>query len=439
MTASAASTESPRPPPASADVVVVGAGPAGFAVAAACAASSLVTVVVDPDPTRPWPQTFGAWADELPGDVDAPLLARSWNDVRVETQNRSLALGRRYVLLDNAALSAGLRRALEDAGGLVVAGRVRGFRVDSEPVRGAPRETQRFSLRLDVDRTLHARAVIDASGHRPALVMSPVGPPPALQTAHGVIGRFARPPAAPGATTFMDLTPPPGTDDGPFAGVPSFLYAMDLGGDRWLVEETCLAARPAMPISVLSNRLDARLAARGAPPATVEATERVAFPMGAPLPFLDQPVIGFGAAAGMVHPATGFSVARSLRMAPRVAEAVTGAVRAGLPALDVARAGWSAVWTADALRQRALHNVGLAALLSLDAVQLQAFFEAFFRLPRHEWTSYMSGSPSAGALAKTMLRVFLSSPGSVRLALARAVAAHPGRLASVMREPPATS
>lgn len=45
--------------------------------------------------------------------------------------------------------------------------------------------------------------------------------------------------------------------------VPSFLYAMHLGGNRVFLEETCLVAKPPLPFAVLKRRLDRRLAALG--------------------------------------------------------------------------------------------------------------------------------------------------------------------------------
>jgi lycopene epsilon-cyclase len=45
--------------------------------------------------------------------------------------------------------------------------------------------------------------------------------------------------------------------------VPSFLYAMPLGGKRVFLEETCLVAKPALPFSVLKRRLERRMRAVG--------------------------------------------------------------------------------------------------------------------------------------------------------------------------------
>ena len=45
--------------------------------------------------------------------------------------------------------------------------------------------------------------------------------------------------------------------------VPSFLYAMPVGGNRVFLEETCLVAKPALPFATLKRRLERRLQAMG--------------------------------------------------------------------------------------------------------------------------------------------------------------------------------
>ena len=45
--------------------------------------------------------------------------------------------------------------------------------------------------------------------------------------------------------------------------VPSFLYAMPLGGERVFLEETCVVARPALPFNTLKRRLERRCKALG--------------------------------------------------------------------------------------------------------------------------------------------------------------------------------
>ena len=164
-------------------------------------------------------------------------------------------------------------------------------------------------LGLQDGSALGARMLIDASGATSRLVKGG-GPPAAFQSAFGLVARFDEPPIPPGTCTLMDWSPSPADDDE--ALDPTFLYAMDLGGDRFLVEETSLARRRPLDTTELSTRLQARLAAAGASPVEVLSEEVVLIPMGGPVP-PPQPVIATGAAAGLIHPATGYSVIAGLR------------------------------------------------------------------------------------------------------------------------------
>jgi lycopene beta-cyclase len=197
----------------------------------------------------------------------------------------------------------------------------------------------------------------------------------------------------------MDLRPA-----GP--GPPTFCYVVPTGSG-WLVEETVLAARPAVDPAELAGRLAARL---GALPAG--RTELVAIPLGGHLPSRTGPVPSFGAAAGYTHPTTGFSVAASLRAAPRVADAITAACRsAGRPR---AAAVWDAVWPAPARRTRRLHDYGLRVILRLDQEDLATFFDEFFSLPRAQWADYLRIDASPRAVSRTMWSLARRLPRGVR-------------------------
>jgi lycopene beta-cyclase len=174
--------------------------------------------------------------------------------------------------------------------------------------------------------------------------------------------------------------------------------------DGWLVEETVLAARPAVDPSMLRARLEHRLGPDGRE--LVDAalrSESVRIPMGGPIPAPSQAVVRFGAAAGFVHPATGYSVAASIRAAPRVAAAIAEGD-------DV----WRAVWPRAHRRARALHDYGLERILRLDADDTRAFFDAFFDLPADRWGEYLRVDTTPAAVASVMRGVFSGSPPTVR-------------------------
>ncbi|SES05660.1 lycopene beta-cyclase [Lentzea xinjiangensis] len=172
----------------------------------------------------------------------------------------------------------------------------------------------------------------------------------------------------------------------------TFLYKVPLGGNRVLVEETCLARRPGMPLSELRRRLHARLA-----PGAHE--ERVRFPLDAPR----SGGLAFGASAGFIHPGTGYSVATSLTLAPAVAQAV----RAGEDPRRV-------IWPHSARIVQALRRRGLEALLRLNADETRDFFELFFRLDVDLQRAYLSGRDDVKGTAAAMTALFAAAPLRLR-------------------------
>jgi lycopene beta-cyclase len=390
------------------DVLVVGAGPAALAIAAALCAQGLRVAGLAARPVEtPWPNTYGIWIDDLAVELHR-VLGHRWADPRVFVAGRELALGREYGLFDNARLQAHLLRECERGGVVWHTGSAAGVEHSGASSSVTTRDGRQFAAHL----------VVDASGHKPALLNRTPAPNLAFQAAYGIVGVFSRPPVEPGQLVLMDYRAehlPAEERQGP----PTFLYGMDLGDGRYFVEETSLAHAPAVSLKLLERRLHARLAARGVAIRETQHVERCLFPMNSPLPDLDQPLLGYGGAAAMVHPPTGYQVGNALRHAPRVAAAVATVLGApGATPAGAARAGWQRLWPARRLRRRNLYLFGLASLMRLDEQRTQAFFRAFFGLPRASWHGYMSDTLDTPALLGTMLRLFGGAPNDVRLALA---------------------
>lgn len=345
------------------DVLVVGGGPAGRALASACAAVGLATSLVDPHPDRPWRATYGAWLDELPEDAPVAVVtgrSRVW-------AVREHRIARGYAVLDNEGL-----RALPEA-----------VRV----VRGTVVARTATAVRLADGRVLRARRVVDAAGTR-----SSGG---AAQHAVGVVvprGRFLDGDEA----LVMDWRKPPeaGTAD------PSFLYVVPVSADEVLVEETSLARRPGLPLAELRRRLHSRLAVRGVVVPARE--ERVRIPLdGVPRPG------AFGAAGGLVHPATGYSVAAALRLAPRVAEA-----------LAAGESVESVLWSPRARVVHGLRRFGLEALLRMRPDEVPEFFDHFFQLPENQQRKYLGDPADLGGTVQAMAGLFRAAPWRLRARLA---------------------
>ena len=277
-----------------------------------------------------------------------------------------------------------------------------------------------------------ARVVIDATGWPARFARHDSERAPAWQTALGVV-LSEPPPGDLGTPTFMDFRRVLGPDGAPSSvgpsGVTTFCYSLPVR-DGWLVEETVLAARPAIEPIALLPRLAARL---GRHPDSVLAdavrTEYVRIPLGGSRPGPDQPIVAFGAAAGYVHAATGFSVAASIRAAPRVAAAIGLALESSLDIVDPAGIA-EAVWTAPMRRTRVLHDFGLEVLLDLDDDEVRAFFDAFFELSVVDWSAYLRVDTPPGEVSAVMARLFRSSSWQLRRRLA---GRNPASLARMLR------
>lgn len=400
------------------DVLVLGGGPAALCIAAALAEEGLsVTLLAPHDPRAPWPNTYGIWGDEVDALGLGHLLEHRWSDTVSyfgagdpdpgSAANRPTAHGRDYGLFDREALQRHWLEACGRGGVELLQGLASGCGA-SGPLS---------AVELADGRRLQVRLVVDATGHQPVLVRRPDRGPVAGQSAYGVIGRFSAPPVQADQFVLMDYRADH-LSEAERAGPPTFLYAMDLGGGRFFVEETSLALAPPVPFEVLRERLHRRLAHRGVQVLAVEHEEFCLFPMNLPLPDLQQPVLGFGGAASMVHPASGYMVGALLRRAPAVAAAVAAAMAdPAAPSALLAREGWQALWPPALRSKHALYQFGLGKLMGFSEAELRQFFASFFCLGGPQWYGFLTNTLTVPQLLAAMLRLFALSPWSVRAGL----------------------
>lgn len=372
------------------DVVIVGAGPAGSALAKDCHQRGLEVLLIDPRGDQPWRSTYGTWVDDLDGRSDAAdlkaVLRVTWPVVRV-VGSREHTLQRAYGFFDNDRLRSHLR-----------SGTVHNSTVQ-EVVRD--RESDGLVVRcLDGER-IAARVVIDAGGSRSSLLARHRHHEGGVQSAFGVVTRNA-PSAYRGCFTLMDWSVAHRD--------PSFLYTVDFGDGSVLLEETSLyGARP-----VDTQTLERRLVERIGGDVSREGIEHVDIPMGWGLPSFSRLVVGFGAAAGFVHPVTGYSVAASLRATDRVSSSIHRAVSMNLAVADRVQHTWESVWPSGLRRTRALHQYGLSSLERFDGHDLKEFFDTFFSLPIADWSAYLRIDTSPGVIAKVMTKFFSRMSWSLR-------------------------
>lgn len=333
------------------EVLIAGGGPAGWSLASACAREGVrVTLVAA---THGWPATYGMWSAET-GVLPA---GSRW----VTARPRGLA--RDYVVLDNESVLAGFAHP------------------GIEVVKARVAAMAATRVRLTDGSVLTADLVFDATG-----VLGAAGR--VEQTAYGV--------AVPARheSVFMDWRQPPG-----FGEPATFLYAVPLPDGRTLLEETCLARRPGLGFGELRDRLHARLGPLEGP------VERVRFAVDIPPPARSaRGPVPFGAAAGLIHPATGFSVAETFRLAPLVAHTIGRGARAVRRVL----------WPEGARLVYRLRRRGLATLLSLTAAEHEEFFDLFFALPEHHQRAYLSGRTDVAGTAAAMAALFRAAPAHLR-------------------------
>ncbi|NDC13955.1 MAG: lycopene cyclase, partial [Synechococcaceae bacterium WB9_2_170] len=135
-------------------------------------------------------------------------------------------------------------------------------------------------------------------------------------------------------------------------------------------------------------------------------------------PNLDQRVVGFGGAASMVHPASGYMVGALLRRAPGLAAAIAEALGDGsLDGAQVASLAWQALWPLEMRRKHALYRFGLEKLMRYPEAELRQFFGTFFSLPQSQWYGFLTNTLPLGQLIRAMLLLFVQAPWGVRWGL----------------------
>jgi lycopene cyclase-like protein len=391
------------------DALVIGAGPAGTMIAAALSDQGLRVQGLTATPLRSrWPNTYGIWRDELEALNLTELLGHSWEDAVSYFSQGEVAHQRAYGLFDKVKLQNYLLDRC--AKGAV------------EWVEGAAQSIKHLADHSCVvtasGQELTARIVVDASGHKPVFVERSSTQPIAYQSAYGIVGRFSAPPVPDGQFVLMDFRSEHLSAAEKAQHPPTFVYVMDFGDGVYFVEETSLAAAPALGFDVLEQRLRSRLKSRGIEVLEEHEVERCLFPMNLPMPRFDQPVVGFGGAASMVHPASGYSIGAQLRRAPDLAGAIAQALQDKTASpQQIAKAGWQGLWPQDRLRKYYLYRFGLEKLMRFDEARLTHFFDTFFALPRSQWSGFLADGMTSPELVGAMLRLFVAAPNDVRWGL----------------------
>jgi len=395
------------------DILILGSGPAALCLASELAKQDLnIKGISTKSPNEKWENTYGIWASELEELGLESLLSHRWSNTVSffgngisEKGNKSTEHRYDYGLINQEAFQNELLK------------KCKGIEWLNETAKQITEEKNISEVICFSGLKLKARLVIDASGHKSNFIKRPERKNVAQQAAYGIVGKFSSPPVEKDQFVLMDFRPDHLNKNEKLSS-PSFLYAMDLGNETYFVEETSLASYPALSQDRLKKRLFTRLENKGIKIKEIYHEENCLFPMNLPLPLKKQFVLGFGGAASMVHPASGYMIGSLLRRAPLLAKKLAIFLKEpNLSSLELATKGWEILWPYELIQRHKLYQYGLRRLMSFDESRLRSFFSNFFRLSTNEWVGFLTNTLPLPKLIYVMSKMFINSPLKVKLGM----------------------
>ncbi|KAJ8766691.1 hypothetical protein K2173_004515 [Erythroxylum novogranatense] len=335
------------------DLVVIGCGPAILALAAESAKLGLKVGLIGPD--LPFTNNYGVWEDEFKDLGLERCIEHVWRDTIVYLDERSdpILVGRAYGRVSRQLLHEELLSRCVESGVLYRSSKV--------------------------DRIFEAN-----DGHSVVACEDGVSVPCRLVT------------VASGAASGKLLQYEVG---GPRVSVQT-AYGVDISKIL-----SCLASKDAMAFDLLKRKLMSRLETMGVKLLKIYEEEWSYIPVGGSLPNTEQKNLAFGAAATMVHPATGYSVVRSLSEAPNYASVIAKILKGNHSKDEL-------TYERNKKCQRSFFLFGLALILQLDIDGIRTFFRTFFRLPNWMSQGFLGSTLSSADLAMRirLVRHLLSDP-----------------------------
>lgn len=395
------------------DLAVVGGGPAGLAVAQRVSEAGLSVCSIDPFPKLIWPNNYGVWVDEFEALDLLDCLDASWPGavVYINEQSKKL-LDRPYARVNRKQLKSKMMNKCVS----------NGVKFHQAKVVKVIHQESKSLLICNDGVTIQASVVLDATGFSRCLVQYDKPYNPGYQVAYGILAEVEEHPFDLDKMVFMDWRDSHLNDNAELkernSRIPTFLYAMPFSSKRIFLEETSLVARPGLRMEDIQERMVARLKHLGIKVKSIEEDERCVIPMGGPLPVLPQRVVGIGGTAGMVHPSTGYMVARTLAAAPVVADSIVqclGSGGEGIVGEKLSEQVWKDLWPIERRRQREFFCFGMDILLKLDLQGTRRFFNAFFDLEPQYWHGFLSSRLFLPQLIFFGLSLFAHASNTSRL------------------------
>lgn len=388
------------------DVVVLGGGPAGLSLCVGLGQRGVKTLCCDATLHQQWPNNYGTWVDELEPLGLQDCVSHVWEKsaAYVRPDGSKSELNRAYARVDRVKMKRRLLDLCESSGNVVVIDAA----ASGVDTKSKDLSVVSFECREDASLpSVAGRVVVDATGHKLRFVkFQRGGRTPGFQAAYGIECTVsdASYPFASDEMLLMDFRDDHmqscESDRVSSQTQPTFIYVMPLdngAGRRVFFEETSLVASPAMPFDMLKQRLEKRLEYYGVEVEDVHDEEFCLIPMGGEMPELKQRVVAFGGAAALVHPATGYMIARALHLADNCAGIIASELspsasseQGATDADHVSHRVWERLWNLGRRRQRDFFNFGGEYLRVIDLDTTRDFFAAFFDLPKEQWSGFLS-------------------------------------------------
>nr|AAK07431.1 lycopene epsilon-cyclase [Adonis aestivalis var. palaestina] len=409
------------------DLVVIGCGPAGLSLAAEAAKLGLKVGLIGPD--LPFTNNYGVWEDEFKDLGLERCIEHAWKDTIVYLDNDApVLIGRAYGRVSRHLLHEELLKRCVESGVSYLNSKV-------ERITEAGDGHSLVVCENDIFIPCRLATVASGAASGKLLEYEVGGPRVCVQTAYGVEVEVENNPYDPNLMVFMDyrdyMQQKLQCSEEEY---PTFLYVMPMSPTRLFFEETCLASKDAMPFDLLKRKLMSRLKTLGIQVTKIYEEEWSYIPVGGSLPNTEQKNLAFGAAASMVHPATGYSVVRSLSEAPKYASVIAKilkqdnsayVVSGQSSAVNISMQAWSSLWPKERKRQRAFFLFGLELIVQLDIEATRTFFRTFFRLPTWMWWGFLGSSLSSFDLVLFSMYMFVLAPNSMRMSLVRHLLSDP--------------
>lgn len=419
------------------DVLVLGSGPAARSIASLLSVPTsrnqqLDVLLCDQRLDVEWAPNYGVWCDEwqaiveryqqagvdldmsyskLPNAIDI-----RWNNTHCffggsydMDDAKRVELQRPYARVDKTSLRHALTTANYRTRKANHISKVVGLNI-YEPAGSITHDATGTTIQLETSDkkplTIRTKIIVDCTGHETKLLVKDGIPSinlkPGYQIAYGAVVDIepnGRPnqigPYDVNSMTLFDYR----TDHLREGSIlqkhsmssPTFCYVMPLGSSRMFVEETSLVARPAVSFRECEELLKQRLAYHNITVKNISEIEHCYIPMGGPLPARNQRIVGYGGAAAMVHPSTGYHLCRCLMGAVPVAETIRYEILEAKSVPDkVAAAAYHAIWSPERIRQRNFAVFGGEFLMKQNVKNLRRFFLGFFRLPVEQWGGFLA-------------------------------------------------